>query len=157
MAQAARIFVSHAHEDNAWCRAFVQALRQAGADMWYDEHNLGYGTLGEEIERELRARPIFLVILSPAAIHKPWVRREVEAAISLKDEEPERIVLPMMAEVPLFWRGYKRVAGPGDAGLTATETVEAAWERGKGLRAQRRPAEALAAYERAIALDPNNV
>jgi hypothetical protein len=59
MARSARIFVSHAHEDNAWCRSFVQGLRQAGADIWYDEHNLGYGELGVEIERELRARPIF--------------------------------------------------------------------------------------------------
>jgi TIR domain len=73
MAEAARIFVSHAHEDNAWCYTFVVALRQGGATVWYDEHNLGYGALEDEIERELRARPIFLVILSPASIGKPTV------------------------------------------------------------------------------------
>jgi hypothetical protein len=47
--------------------------------------------LGEEIERELRARPIFIVILSPASVTKLWVRREVTAAISLRDREPRRI------------------------------------------------------------------
>jgi tetratricopeptide (TPR) repeat protein len=184
MAQAAGIFVSHAHEDNAWCRAFVLALREAGADVWYDEHNLGYGVLGEEIERELKVRPIFIVILSPASVGKPWVRREMNAAVGLRDEEPDRIILPVVAEkteIPLFWREYKRVSGPLDAGLTAaeaagrvvhtmaivpasvpvapappvmTETAQEAWERGKGLRAQGRFAEALAAFERAITLEP---
>jgi hypothetical protein len=105
MAQAAGIFVSHAHEDNIWCRAFVLALREAGADVWYDEHNLGYGVLGEEIERELKVRPIFIVILSPASVGKPWVRREMNAAVGLRDEEPDRIILPVVAEkteIPLF-------------------------------------------------------
>jgi tetratricopeptide (TPR) repeat protein len=184
MPQAAGIFVSHAHEDNTWCRTFVQALFNAGASVWYDEHNLGYGALGEEIERELRARPIFLVILSPASVGKPWVRREMTAAITLRDRDPERIILPVVAEkteIPLFWEEFKRVSGPGDEGLTATEaagrvvhtlaivpadaaaapvpastseTAEAAWERGQGLRSQKRYDEALAAYERALALDP---
>ncbi|HEV2459023.1 MAG TPA: TIR domain-containing protein [Ktedonobacterales bacterium] len=49
MAGAAHIFVSHAPEDSAWCGAFVQALREAGADVWDDdEHILGDGASGEE-------------------------------------------------------------------------------------------------------------
>jgi hypothetical protein len=82
MAEAAGIFIGHAHGDNAWCRTFVETL----ASVWYDEHNLGYGVLGDEIEKELRARPIFIVIRSPASVGKPWVRRETDAAISLRDE-----------------------------------------------------------------------
>jgi tetratricopeptide (TPR) repeat protein len=183
MAEAAGIFVSHAHEDNAWCRTFVGALRQGGATVWYDEHNLGYGVLGEEIERELKARPIFLVILSPASVGKPWVRREMDAAIQLRDQNPERIILPIVAEkaeIPLFWVGYKRVSGPGDTGITATEaagrvihtlgivpanapavpappvgteTAEEANTRGNGLYAQKRYEEALSAYEQALSLN----
>ncbi|HEV7129378.1 MAG TPA: toll/interleukin-1 receptor domain-containing protein, partial [Ktedonobacterales bacterium] len=180
------IFVSHCHEDNAWCRDFVAGLRTAGADVWYDEHNLGYGGLSEEIERELRARPIFIVVLSPVAVTRPWVRREVDGAIRLKDREPERIFLPVVAEkceVPLLWEGYRRTSGPGDTALPAAEaagrvihalglapaaappvapppapaeTAAQAWERGKGLRAQGRFQEALTAYERAISLDSRN-
>jgi hypothetical protein len=41
MAEAAGIFVSHAHEDNAWCRTFLELLRQAGVDVRYDEHDVG--------------------------------------------------------------------------------------------------------------------
>jgi hypothetical protein len=77
MAHAARIFVSYAPEDSAWCHAFVQALREAGADVWYDERHLGDGFLGaegEESARELRARPIFIAILSPASLAWSWVQ-----------------------------------------------------------------------------------
>lgn len=103
-----------------WCRAFIAALRKAGADTWYDEHNLGYGRLMDEIERELHFREVFVVVLSPSAVASPWVRREVNAAIQLHDKQPERILLPVIAEtceVPLLWNEYKRVCGPGDMGL----------------------------------------
>ncbi len=108
MAHAARIFVSHAPEDTAWCRAFVQALRDAGADVWYDEHDLGDGVIGEEIARELQARPIFIVILSPAAMASPRVEREVSAAIGLREKAwpSTRSMLLVMAEqadVPALW------------------------------------------------------
>jgi hypothetical protein len=123
MAPAARIFVSHAHEDTAWCRAFVQALREAGADVWDDEHHLGDGVMGEEIERELQARPIFIVILSPASLASPGVQREVSAAMGLKDWPKTRSMLLVMAEqvhLPRLWADYPRVSGPGDRGLSAT-------------------------------------
>lgn len=186
MAEAAGIFVSHAHEDNAWCRTFVEAIRQGGATVWYDEDNLGYGVLGDEIDRELRERPIFIVILSPASVGKPWVRREMDAAIHLRDQNTKRIILPVVAEkaeIPLLWVGYKRVSGPGDMGIPATEaaglviqvlgivpaeapapspppveneTAVEANTRGDGLYAQKRYMEALSAYERALILDPKD-
>ena len=37
------IFVSHAHQDNAWCRPFVEALKSLGLDVWYDEKGLQGG------------------------------------------------------------------------------------------------------------------
>ncbi|MGO8950632.1 MAG: tetratricopeptide repeat protein, partial [Ktedonobacterales bacterium] len=182
MAEAARIFVSHAHEDNAWCQPFVEALRQAGANVWYDERDLVQGVLQREIEQQLRARPIFLLILSPQSVSSDWVQAEMTAAIHLKGQNPERIILPVMArrtEVPLLWVGYKRISGPGDKGINAseaamlvirslgighsdpppdgTETAEQATERGKSLRSQKCYPEALAAFERALRLDPQYV
>jgi len=186
MPQAAHIFVSHNAQDALWCHDFVAGLRATEANVWYDEHNLGYGQLMTEIERELRARPIFIVVLSPSAVASKWVQREVNAAIDLADHDPQRIILPVVAEkcdIPLFWRGFKRITGPDDGGVTAqeaagrviralalapaaaavapapspaarAETKEDAVERGNGLHAQKRYAEALAAYDRALALDP---
>src|SRR5258705_12571303 len=70
---------------------------------------------------------IFIPVLSPAAVASQWVRREVNAAIRLHDEQPERIVLPVIAErcdVPLLWGDYKWVSGPDDAGLTPSDAAE---------------------------------
>jgi hypothetical protein len=41
--RAAKIqdFVSQRHNDEACCRELVDTLHGAGADVWYDEHNLG--------------------------------------------------------------------------------------------------------------------
>src|SRR5258708_24851327 len=129
MAQAARIFVSHAPEDTAWCRAFVQALREAGADVWYDEPDLGDGVMGEEIARELQARPMFIVILSPAALASPQVHREVSAASGVQEKAGpgSRSMLLVMAEqadVPRLWADYQRVSGPGDRSEEHTSELQ---------------------------------
>jgi predicted esterase len=71
-----RIFVSHSSHDNEPCRALVSALRSAGADVWYDEHNLGNGVLRDVIMRELATRPVFVVMLTKAAITSQWVHDE---------------------------------------------------------------------------------
>lgn len=170
MLQTARIFVSHAHEDNDWCRGFVNALRDKGADVWYDEHNLGHGRLMEKIELELSARPVFVVILSPAAVASPWVKREVGAAMFLQDDDPARVLIPVVAQkcdIPLFWNSYRRASGPDDMGLTPdgaarkiddlinspTGTAPDAYERANTLRKEGHYAEALPWYDAAIALD----
>ncbi len=51
---ALRVFLSHAHQDKPFADALVHALRGGGANVWYDEHNLGTGQLLDEITRELR-------------------------------------------------------------------------------------------------------
>jgi tetratricopeptide (TPR) repeat protein len=126
MATNSRIFLSHSHEDNTWCRQFVEGLRQIGADIWYDEHNLGYGVLQDTIDRQLRDRATFIVILTPASTGSPWVRLEMDAAMRLQHKEPERIILPVIAEtceMPLLWGAYKYVSGPDDSGLAVAEAV----------------------------------
>lgn len=126
MSNAARIFVSHTHTDNVWCREFVASLRQVGLDVWYDEHNLGYGRLMDEIDRELMARPIFIVVISPESVASQWVRLEMQTAMTLQLEQPERIIVPVVAQtatIPAFWRTYKRVSGDADAGLPAIESA----------------------------------
>jgi hypothetical protein len=62
-----KIFVSHSHTDHVACQAHADAQRGAAADVWYGVHNVGSGKLMEVVERKLRARPVFVVILSPAA------------------------------------------------------------------------------------------
>ncbi len=124
MGASLSIFVSHSHEDNALCHALVEGLRNAGADVWYDEHNLGAGHLLEVIQRELGQRKIFIVILSKHAFASAWVRRETTWAYGLAAQDSARIILPVTAAPIdlsdfdpshgwLFLSDFKRIEAPG--------------------------------------------
>jgi tetratricopeptide (TPR) repeat protein len=114
-----RIFVSHSHQDNAFCHALVKALRGAGADVWYDEHDLGSGRLSPTIEREVRERPVFVVILSPVALRSPWVEDETRWAYGLFRKDASRLILPVTAasiaenDIWLFLQDFRRIEAAG--------------------------------------------
>jgi TIR domain len=149
-----RVFVSHSHEDRIWCHSYVEALRQGGADVCYDEQNLSYGVLMDEIERDLAARAVFSVVLSPKACTSQWVPREMAAAIELLDHQPGRILLPVVAvpcDIPLLWRPYKRISGPNDLPLPPNESaarVLQALRTGGARTASDAPPEAATPHER---------
>jgi tetratricopeptide (TPR) repeat protein len=187
--QQLKVFVSHSHQDNAFCHALVSALRGAGADVWYDEHDMGSGRLGPTIERELRERPVFVVILSLAALHSPWVEDETRWAYGLLRKDASRLILPVTAttiqedDIWLFLQDFKRIEAvgyqpfprkeavrrtvrtlaltptgeaPAPMAPQPTESVEDMLARGKALQAQGKYAEALALFERATQLAPQN-
>jgi tetratricopeptide (TPR) repeat protein len=116
-----RIFVSHSYQDKPFADALVRALRGAGADVWYDEHNLGAGHLLDEISEQVRARPVFLVVLSPAAFDSNWVKQECQWALNLFHREAGRVILPITAQpikptdfnTWLFLENFRRVEAPG--------------------------------------------
>ncbi|MGH2517205.1 MAG: toll/interleukin-1 receptor domain-containing protein, partial [Ktedonobacterales bacterium] len=89
------IFVSHSHQDNDFCLRIVQALREAGADVWFDEDQLSSGQILDVVQRELDRRPICIVILSKAAFASNWVQREAKWAYELTDSDPTRVILPI--------------------------------------------------------------
>ncbi|HKT39116.1 MAG TPA: toll/interleukin-1 receptor domain-containing protein [Ktedonobacterales bacterium] len=133
-AQQLRVFVSHASEDNAFCHAIVMALRDAGADVWYDEHNMGSGRLQDVILREMGSRPIFVLILSKAVFTSKWVKRETDWAEELGDRDPSRVFLPVTAgQIErndfgadngwLAYYNYKRIEAPGFAPYTVAEAA----------------------------------
>lgn len=124
MPNALPIFVSHSHEDSAFCQALVTALRESGADVWYDEHNMGAGHLMDVIQQELDRRKIFIVILSRNAFGSKWVKRETTWAYELFDRDPTRVILPVTAGTIerndfsgangwLFLGDFKRIEAPG--------------------------------------------
>jgi hypothetical protein len=128
-----KVFVSHSSTDKATCDAYVTALRRAGADVWYDEHNLGAGQLMDEIQRELHARPVFVVLLSQPALASKWVQRECKWAYTLADQDPSRIILPVVVSAidpkellaaMLFLSDFKRIEGPGNKPYPQPEAIE---------------------------------
>jgi tetratricopeptide (TPR) repeat protein len=128
------IFVSHSHHDNAFCQEIVQALRDAGADVWYDEQNLDAGLIMDEVQREIGRRPIFIVILSKAAFAAKWVRRETKWAYEMADRDPTRLIIPITASPIaredfdpaagwLFMSDYKRIEAPNYQPYSTAEAV----------------------------------
>lgn len=127
MPREADIFVSHAHADNEWCRAFVARVRQSGLTVWYDEYDMGYGMLAQKIVQVLRDGLILVVVLSPAAVASSWVWFETGVALGSQAPGDERIVLPVLAQacdIPPLWSTYKRLSGPADTSLTPDSAAQ---------------------------------
>lgn len=129
--QQMKIFVSHTSSDKAICDRLVASLRSAGADVWYDEHNLGAGTLRPEIMRELAKRPVFIVVLSKAALTSKWVQDECEWAFNLYRRKSARLILPVTASVYdpndfdhlLYLEGLTRIEGPDNQPYPPQEMI----------------------------------
>ena len=132
---AMRIFVSYSHTDSSFCRALVLSLRAAGADVWYDEHNLDSGQLMDVVQREIDSRSVFIVILTKAAFASSWVKRETTWAYEMTDRDPTRIILPVTAATIertdfngsqgwLFLSDFKRIEAPNYQPFTEKEAVQ---------------------------------
>ncbi len=94
-----KVFVSHAHVDNDLCDVYVQAIRDRGFDVWYDQTNLQAGKqLSIEIEHYLDISKAFIVMLSQASILSPWVRLETDTYQELELDDLDRILIPVRIE-----------------------------------------------------------
>lgn len=82
-----RIFVSHSHKDEAFTETLVADLRQAGANAWMDNTDLGAGDFQERISQALSDCEWFVLVLTKDALESKWVRLEVNAAIRLRNQE----------------------------------------------------------------------
>ena len=125
-----QVFVSHSHQNNDFCAGLVKALGEAGADVWYDDQSLHAGRLGPTVERELRQRPVFIVVLSPAALASRWVYDEAYWAYGRLKRDPSRIILPVLAEaladaddIWLFLQDFKRIEAPGTKPYPLPEAI----------------------------------
>lgn len=177
MAQAP-IFVSHSHQDNEWCRPLVAALKAVGYDVWYDETGLTGGAAWvADIQREVQARDVFLIVLTPEAWASHWVQDELQLAIATR-----RRILPVLlrnTQVDGFLLTTQWVTVIGDEPQVAARSIIMAIEappapgRGatpqvtetlddlitlcKSLLAEHRYTEALSACERALTLDSESI
>jgi tetratricopeptide (TPR) repeat protein len=100
--------------------------------VWYHEHNLGAGQLLDDIQRELRTRPVFVFVLSKAALASESVVQQCDRASTLCSREPSRILLAVVAS-PInlndfdglpFLGGFTCVEGPGHQPYLQDEAIE---------------------------------
>ena len=109
---SSKIFVSHSSDTLEFCQLLVQGLKSKSLEVWYDENNLHNGAINAEIEDELLASDVFVLILSPKAVASQWVRQEYQAALDLLHTGSVKAFIPVLAmecEVPLFVKIHKVV------------------------------------------------
>jgi len=96
-----RVFISHSHEDSAFCHQLVRTLRVAlGGDdvVWMDETGLTGGVKWwNDICDNIQKRPVFVVVVSPDSMRSNWVRDEIELAWQYKNNAPGgKTIIPIM-------------------------------------------------------------
>lgn len=103
LAVGKRIFVSHSHKDNEFGLRLVDDLRRAlgGNDepVWYDASGglQGGDAWWRTIVAELKARPVFVVIVSPDSMASPWVNDEIDLAWRQKNAPGGKVIVPVIS------------------------------------------------------------
>ena len=113
-----RVFISHASEDKEIAVRIAKDLRAQGIDAWLDQWELSFGdALQSAISKGIDEAGIFLAVMSHAALGKPWVKAEIDAAWVDKMDGRKRFIVARHKidhqELPGLLRG------PLSADLTA--------------------------------------
>lgn len=75
-----KVFLSYASEDRELAERIARALIGYSIDTWWDDWEIRAGdSFRQKIDAGLGACTHFLVLLTPAALTKPWVNHEMDA------------------------------------------------------------------------------
>lgn len=78
----ADIFLSYSSDDRDRVAPLVAHLVSAGYSVWWDKKIHGGTMFSKEIEAELKAAKVVLVVWSPSSIESRWVADEVELGLN---------------------------------------------------------------------------
>jgi len=92
-----RVFVSHYPDDDAIYNRLTADLQAADVDIWPDSSIQRTDQPIDDIVSELKDRPVFIVLLSPTALHSQQAHDEAKLAYELYQKNPaRRIILPVV-------------------------------------------------------------
>lgn len=104
-----QVYLAHATEDKPVVRPVAEHLMANGIEVWLDEWDIEPGeSLRQQMEQGLEGMTHFVVMLTPAALKKPWVAMEIDAGI-IRKIGGESHFLPLLvgvepADLPIFLR-----------------------------------------------------
>ncbi len=107
-----QVFISHAHEDDAFAHRLAADLRAQGWRVWIAPDSIAPGeTWVDAINRGLEASSYYVLVLTPAASASPWVNTETNVAISLEHQRIMRFIPLDVApsRPPPLWTAYQNV------------------------------------------------
>ena len=89
-----QLFISHAASDREWAREFTTALGDLGADVWFDEFNIGLGdSISDSLEKALRESDVVVLPVTRESLNDSNFFFELGAATAMNKQ-----VIPIVAE-----------------------------------------------------------
>ncbi len=89
---SARVMISYSRRDSDLVDRLERDLHAAGFPVWVDRRDIeGGDEWSKEIHRAIDDASVILVVLSPAAVASPWVRREYRYAL-----KQGKVVIPLL-------------------------------------------------------------
>jgi hypothetical protein len=110
------IFISYSHDDSKFVDKLYEELKESGASVWLDRHDLLAGPLEKQIVRALRIQDIVIIVLSKNSIESDWVENELEMARKKEKDEGREVLCPIAlddswkkkVEGDVLWRQLKK-------------------------------------------------
>lgn len=106
-----QVFLAHSSADHVRTGRIAYDLRRRGIPVWYDEWELKVGdSLHDKIEAGINGSGYLTILLSEESVRSQWVRKELNAALTIELEKKQVFVLPALLEdcdVPLFLKDKK--------------------------------------------------
>ena len=81
-----KVFISHSHVEASLASRVSDALEKSGLEVWNPDRELLPGdNWAYEVSRALEESQAMVVLLPPAAMDSPYVKRDVEFALGAKN------------------------------------------------------------------------
>jgi hypothetical protein len=108
------VFVSYSQRDRDWVNGFlIPSLENAGLSVFQPEHQFPPGEpIWRALQRAMTATRNFLVVVSPAYLASSAAELEMNTAVRLASESPDRRVIPILlrkTDLPLLISGLTYV------------------------------------------------
>jgi len=103
-------FISYFSGDKDFVRRLARDLQLREVEVWHDQSEIEIGdSVSSKIEEGLARSYTFLIVLSPEALTRPWVKEELRAAYALRLAGEFKIFPILYKECPLpkFLADYK--------------------------------------------------
>src|SRR5262249_19736592 len=106
--------------DGAWVRRLAENLHQSGLNVFFDEWEIGPGdVLVHRLDAGILNSRSGALIVTPAALSRPWVLQEYAAMMTRAVEGKQRLIPVLLADAdmpPLLasrvWIDFRNADGP---------------------------------------------
>jgi hypothetical protein len=105
------VFLSYGGPDAEFVKRVARDLEAQGIRVWFAEWDLDYGDdIVQSIESGLLKSKKFVIVVSPEALERPWVKKELSAAFSQAIDGPGKLIIPLMhkkSRLPPFLASHR--------------------------------------------------